>query len=120
MFCLFFFYKIRIVPEHFWMARRFLPVILPCAVLFAAAAALTGVRGGFRPTRMLRATIGLVFIALLAMQYARAAPGRAAARRVPGRHPQARKARGRNRRRDLLIVESRDASDTHVLALPLA
>ena len=29
---LFFFYKIRIVPGQFWMARRFLPVILPGAL----------------------------------------------------------------------------------------
>ncbi len=44
-FSCFFFYKIRIVSDHFWMARRFLPVILPGALLFAAAAAL-GARGG--------------------------------------------------------------------------
>ena len=44
-FSLFFFYKIRIVPEHFWAARRFIPVILPGALLLVAAAALTGVRG---------------------------------------------------------------------------
>ena len=36
IFACFFFYKIRIVPDHFWMARRFLPVILPGALLFAA------------------------------------------------------------------------------------
>src|SRR6185436_6229447 len=28
-FAVFFFYKIRIVPEHFWYSRRFLPMILP-------------------------------------------------------------------------------------------
>ena len=44
-FALFFFYKIRIVPDQFWMARRFVPVILPGALLLASAAALTGVRG---------------------------------------------------------------------------
>ena len=36
------------------MARRFLPVILPGALLFAAAAALSGTRGAWAPTRMLR------------------------------------------------------------------
>ena len=35
----FFFYKIRIVPEHYWMTRRFLPMILPGALLLAAYAA---------------------------------------------------------------------------------
>ena len=39
-FACFFFYKIRIVPEHFWVARRFVPVILPGALLLVAAAAL--------------------------------------------------------------------------------
>ena len=46
-----------------------------------------------------------------------AGPG---ARRVCGRHCQARRPRGQGHDRDLLVVESRNASDTHVLALPLA
>ena len=33
----FFFYKTRIVPEHFWSARRFLAVTLPGALLCLAA-----------------------------------------------------------------------------------
>ena len=57
-FALFFFYKIRIVPEHFWMARRFLPIILPGALLLAAAAALAGVRGRLALVRALRVPIG--------------------------------------------------------------
>ena len=64
IFALFFFYKIRIVPEHFWMARRFLPVILPGALLFASAAALAGADSGCcahasHPT----AALGVVFLA---------------------------------------------------------
>ena len=39
---LFVFYKIQIVPEHFWMARRFVMIIMPAALLLAAAAALMG------------------------------------------------------------------------------
>ena len=62
LFSFFFFYKIRIASDHFWMARRFLPVILPGALLFAAAAALSGTRGAWAPTRMLRTTIGLAFV----------------------------------------------------------
>ena len=54
LFSFFFFYKIRIASDHFWMARRFLPVILPGALFFAAAAALSGTRGGWAPTRLLR------------------------------------------------------------------
>ena len=71
---LFFFYKIRIVPEHFWAARRFLPIILP------GRAAARGGRGarrasaaGWRLLRAIRGPIGVVFLALLAVQYARAA-----------------------------------------------
>ena len=67
------FYKIRIVPDHFWMARRFLPVILPGTLLLAAAAALTGVRGRLLVTRAIRAPIGIVFLALLAVNFARVA-----------------------------------------------
>ena len=44
VFACFFFYKVRIVPEHFWMTRRFLPVILPGLLLLASAAALEGMR----------------------------------------------------------------------------
>ena len=40
LYATFFFYKIRIVPVHYWMTRRFLPMILPGAMLLAAFAAL--------------------------------------------------------------------------------
>ena len=116
-FSLFFFYKIRIVPEHFWAARRFVPVILPGALLLVAAAALTGVRGRLLFSRAIRGPIGIVFIALLARAVrARGEAGRGS-RRV-------RRASSRGSRSspaqigddDLLIVESRDAgSDVHVL-----
>jgi hypothetical protein len=33
-----FLYKMRIWPEHFWLARRFIPAILPGALIFAVAA----------------------------------------------------------------------------------
>ena len=39
----FFFYKTRIVPEHFWLARRYLTVILPMTCVLAAAATLGGI-----------------------------------------------------------------------------
>ena len=93
VFAFFFFYKIRICSDHFWMARRFLPVILPGALLFAAAAALGGSRGTWAPTRLARQAIGVAFVAVLAMQYAAPPPG-AGARRVRGHHPQARDDRG--------------------------
>ena len=51
IFSLFFFYKIRIVPEQFWMARRFLPVILPGGpAVCRRRRRLRGTHGG-TPTR---------------------------------------------------------------------
>jgi hypothetical protein len=120
-FSLFFFYKIRIVPDHFWMARRFVPVILPGLLLLVAAAALTGVRGRLLYTRAIRGPVGIVFIALLAVQYARAAKPVAAHVEYEGIIPRLEKLSAHINNDDLLIVESRDAgSDVHVLALPLA
>ena len=120
-FVLFFFYKIRIVPEHFWMARRFVPVILPGALLLAAGAALTGVRGRLLFTRAIRGPIGIVFLALLAAHYARASKPIAEHVEYAGIIPRLEALAAQIRDDDLLIAESRNAgSDVHVLALPLA
>jgi hypothetical protein len=120
LFSFFFFYKIRIVSDHFWMARRFLPVILPGALLFAAAAALSGTRGAWAPTKMLRTTIGLAFVLLLATQYTRAAKPVLSHVEYAGVIAKLEALSATLGDRDLLVVESRNASDTHVLALPLA
>jgi hypothetical protein len=120
LFSFFFFYKIRIVSDHFWMARRFLPVILPGALLFAAAAALSGTRGAWAPTKMLRGTIGLAFVLLLATQYTRAARPVLQHVEYAGVIARLEALSATVGERDLLVVESRNASDTHVLALPLA
>jgi len=119
-FSFFFFYKIRIVSDHFWMARRFLPVILPGALLFASAAALSGTRGGLRVTRLSRGTIGVAFVLLLAVHYARAAQPILDHVEYAGLIPKLEALAGSIGDRDLLVVESRNASDTHVLGLPLA
>ena len=120
-FSLLLFYKIRIVPDHFWAARRFLPIILPGTLLLAASAALTGVRGRLMLTRAIRGPIGIVFLALLAVQYARAAKPVVEHVEYEGMIPRLEQLAGRVGDRDLLVVESRDAgSDVHVLALPLA
>ena len=120
-FSLFFFYKIRIVPEHFWAARRFVPMILPGGLLLVAGAALTGVRGRLLFTRAIRGPIGLVFLALLGVQYARAARPVIEHVEYAGIIPRLEKLAGQVGDDDLLIVESKDAgSDVHVLALPLA
>ena len=119
-FSLFLFYKIHIVPDHFWMARRFLPVILPGTMLLASAAALTGVRGRWLSTRLLRGPIGIVFLALLAMAYARSARPIVSHVEYAGIIERVEHLASTIGPDDLLIVESRNASDVHVLALPLA
>ena len=120
-FACFFFYKLRIVPDHFWMARRFVPVILPGTLLMVGGAALTGVRGRLILTRAIRGPIGIVFITLLAVHYARAARPVADHVEYEGIIPRIERLAGRVADDDLLIVESRDAgSDVHVFALPLA
>jgi len=119
--CLFTFYKTRIVPEHFWAARRFVAVILPGALLLLSAAAIGMPRGRGRVTRIVSVAIGLTFIGVLAAGYARAAKPVAAHIEYDGVIGHLEQLAGRVGDDDLLIVESRDAgSDVHVLGLPLA
>jgi hypothetical protein len=120
VFSFFYFYKIRIVSDHFWMARRFLPVILPGALLFACAAALSGSRGGFWVTRAVRTTIGVAFVLLLATQFVRSARPILAHVEYAGLIPRLESLARTIGDRDLLVIESRNATDTHVLGLPLA
>jgi hypothetical protein len=120
-FALIFFYKIRIVPEHFWAARRFVPMILPGTLLLAAAAALSGARGNLLLTRAIRMPIGIIFLALVAVHYVRAAQPVVDHVEYAGVIPRIEQLAARIADDDLLVVESRDAgSDVHVFALPLA
>ena len=117
IFSFFLFYKIRIVPDHFWLARRFVPVILPATLLLTASLALEGSGAGRR--RLLRLALGGVFLALLASSYVRASRPVVAHVEYAGLIPKLEEL-ARTVGPDLLIVESRNASDTHVLALPLS
>jgi 4-amino-4-deoxy-L-arabinose transferase-like glycosyltransferase len=118
VFAAFMFYKIRIVPEHFWAARRFLPVILPATLLFACAA---GLGNGAVRTRVLRTALGVVFVALLGWSYARAGAPVADHIEYAGLIPQLERLASQFNSDDLVIVEGRDAqSDVHVMATPLA
>lgn len=119
-YALFFFYKIRIVPEHFWMTRRFLPVILPVALLMVAAAAL-GPRVGGRTVSMARRIVGVSVLVILGWQYAAASRPLGAHVEYAGLIPYLEALAARFGDRDLVLVESRDAGfDTHVFATPLA
>ena len=119
IFTVFIFYKIRIVPEHFWAARRFLPVILPVTLLFACAAGL-GNSGAGR-IRVPRAILGLILVCLLGWHFARASQSVAAHVEYAGLIPHLEGLAAQFGNDDLVIVEGRDAqSDVHVMATPLA
>ena len=119
-FCVFFFYKIRIVPEHFWMARRFLAVVLPGALLFAAAAALGTRGGGPRLTRPLRWAVGGIFIVILGSQYLRATRPILDHIEYAGVIPELEQMAESIGDNDLVVVEARSETDIHTLAVPLA
>ncbi len=122
----FFFYKMRIWPEHFWLARRFLTEILPGALIFASAAVFAPVwmtRPGddsWRPPRAVFTAVGVIATILLGYRYLSAS--------VPIRQhveyaqviPQLEKLASRFSDNDLVLVEARAASDLHALALPLS
>ena len=135
---IFFFYKMRIVPEHFWSTRRFLAATLPGLILGLGGLAALLLRSGItretpatgnadetlarssRTARLLgSAAVCLLFAALGAMFWRAAAPVRAHVE-YAGLIPRLEALAARFGDRDLLLVESRNASDVHVLALPLA
>lgn len=121
VFACFLFFKIRIVPYHFWMTRRFVPVILPGMLLFAAAAALGGIRAPRHTAAALRTLVRVVFVALLAQHYAQASRPVVGHVEYAGLIPRLEQLAGTIGDSDLVIAESRDTgSDVHVLALPLA
>ncbi|MFB3853310.1 MAG: hypothetical protein ACE148_05730 [Vicinamibacterales bacterium] len=122
------FYKIRVVPEHFWMTRRFLPLILPAALLLLCGLAFISVTRRapqvYAPGAGRRWLTGIavpvLFLGLVGGALARAS--RAVLQHVEYRGvvPRLETLAARFRPDDLLVVESRNASDMHVLALPLA
>ena len=128
-FSIVFFRKIQIVPEHFWAARRFLAVILPGILLLAGAAAFApfGPPTGSAPAwwqtsraRLARGVVGAVLLALLGARLLRSTEPLLRHVEYAGLIPQLEQLASTFGDDDLVVVESRNASDTHVLALPLA
>ena len=120
----FFFYKIQIVPEHFWMARRFLPVILPATMMCIGAvlmewAATSGVTT-LRPANLPRVALRAALAALIAWSFIDRAGRSFATSNTPASSRGSSRSPRVSAPDDLLVVESRNASDLHVLALPLA
>jgi hypothetical protein len=120
-FSLFLFYKVKVVPEHFWMDRRFLAVILPGALIFIGAAAVGTFAARSGAFHWLRVAVGIVFLAVLGQRYAAAASPLLTHVEYAGVIPALERLSSKLGDRDLVLIESRDAgSDTHVLGLPLA
>jgi hypothetical protein len=119
-FSIFLFYKLRIVPEHFWLARRFLAIILPGSLLLAAWAAL-GPLTVWRGLSAVRAVAGAVFLAVAAQHYIVAAAPVIPHVEYRNIIPYLERLAARFTERDLIIMESRNAEgDVHVLGTPLA
>jgi hypothetical protein len=120
-FSIFLLYKLHVVPEHFWLARRFLTIILPGSLLLAASAAI-GPLTNLRGLGALRALAGAVFMAIVAQHYAAAAAPVIPHVEYRNIIPYLERLAARFTARDLIIMESRNAtdSDIHVLGLPLA
>jgi hypothetical protein len=128
-FGVFFFYKARIVPEHFWMERRFLAAALPAVLIGLAALpgslAALGIRlsGGRRTgTLIAHAAGGIAWVLVAAVGWStwRASTPVRTHIEYAGMIPRLEDLAARFGPRDLVLVESRNASDLHVMALPLA
>jgi hypothetical protein len=119
---IFVFYRIRIVPEHFWVTRRFVPIILPALLLMLAATLLVPLRSraGARAAVISRYVLRAAVLALVAWSFWEAARPIRAHVEFAGVIPRLEAIASRFSDRDLVVVESRNASDLHVLALPLA
>ena len=119
-FAIFFFYKVRVVPEQFWMARRFLPIVLPGALILASGAVFGSSTPEFRRT-VRRGLAASAFMAFIGWQYVIAARPVAAHLEYKGAIRQVERLAQQFTPRDLVLVESRNAgSDFHTLAHPLA
>lgn len=119
-FSVFLFYKMRIVPEHFWLARRFIAIFLPGSLLLAAGAAL-GSASRLRELAAVRPLMGAVFLIVVGQHYAAAAAPVVPHVEYRNIIPYVERLAARFTERDLIVMESRDSqSDVHVLGLPLA
>ncbi|HVQ41964.1 MAG TPA: hypothetical protein VMS54_07150, partial [Vicinamibacterales bacterium] len=120
IFAIFVFRKINIVPEHFWLARRFLPMVLPGLCLLAAGA-LVGASGSGEAHRVGRRVAGTLGVLFIAWQFWTAAAPVAAHVEYRGAIRAVEQLASRINDRDLVLFESRNSnSDVHILAVPLA
>ncbi len=117
----FLFYKMHIVPEHLWLARRFLPVILPGLLIVGCATLLGPWPIPRTPRALTRVAGGVLVLGLVGSAYVSAAAPLAPHVEYRNIIPYLERLKAQFGERDLVIFESRDAgSDLHILALPLA
>jgi hypothetical protein len=122
---LFFFYKMRIWPENFWLARRFLTEILPGGLICTAAAVFAPVwypasLDSMRMARPVFAAIGVAATLMLGQHYLSASQPIRTHVEYAGIIPRLEQLAATFGDDDLVVFESRRASDVHVLALPLS
>ena len=122
----FFFYKMRIWPEQFWLARRFLTEILPGALIFASAAMFAPVwmmrqaSDSWKLPRTAFTAIGIIAVALLGSRYLSASLAIREHIEYAELIPRIERLASRFGDKDLVLFEARAASDLHALALPLS
>jgi hypothetical protein len=123
---IFFFYKGRIVPEHFWWSRRYLPLILPACLLLVGTTAFGELRAAWMPdwsrhrtVAYMRYGLGFVLVCFLGYQYLQATRPILDHVEYAGLVPRMEALAGQIGDNDLVLVESRAVSDLHVLAVPL-
>ena len=123
----FFFYKMRVWPEHFWLARRFVDGLLPGALMFTAAAIFAPLwmfsesdRRAPRNVRPAAAIIGMLAVIFLGQRYLAASQPVRTHIEYADVIPHIERLAAEIGDSDLVIVEGRGASDLHTLALPLS
>jgi hypothetical protein len=126
-FAFFFFYKMRVWPEHFWLARRFVDGLLPGALIFTAAAIFAPLWMFSSSERRLPAiakpaasVIGILVALFLGQRYLSASQPIRTHIEYADVIPHLERLAKEIGDNDLVIVEGRAASDLHTLALPLS
>lgn len=120
-FSVYLFRKLYIVPEHFWMARRFLPVILPGLLILGTATLIGSWPIARTKVALLRVAAGLAVLVWIGSTYTTAAAPLVSHVEYRNIIPYVERLAGQFGEGDLVIVESRNTgSDLHTLALPLA
>ena len=130
-FSVFVFYKIRIMPEHYWLARRYLPIVLPSACLLiglaVSATAWPRLPTWLRlPARVDRRTVravctvpALVVCVLIGSSFVIRMHPILGYVEYAGVIPQLEALDAELKDNDLLLVDNRNRSDLHTLAIPL-